>query len=161
GGTHRISAHFFNDFEDPSAEDPRRRDRNLVIDSFEIDGPVDPRPEDYPAAHHGIVTTRPEKGRAWLAAAQANLRPLMLQTIRRRPTEDEVNRFGSLVDGGVKQGDSFEQGMQAGLTAVLVSPHFLFRAEGQSKAGDPSGIRALGDYEVASRLSYFLWSSMP
>src|SRR5439155_272350 len=47
------------------------------------------------------------------------------------------------------------------LTAVLVSPHFLFRAEGSAKPGDSAAIYDLNDFELASRLSYFLWSSMP
>ncbi len=57
------------------------------------------------------------------------------------------------------QGDSFEKGIQLALQAVLVSPHFLFRVE-----RDPEGealVRDLDDYELATRLSYFLWSSMP
>jgi len=61
----------------------------------------------------------------------------------------------------VQQGDSFEQGMQVALTAVLVSPHFLFRMESDPKANDSNAIRDLNDYELATRLSYFLWSSMP
>jgi mono/diheme cytochrome c family protein len=160
-GTHRVGARFLNDFEDPTAEDPRRRDRNLVIDSFEVDGPLDPRPEDYPALHQRIIAVRPENGRSTLDAAKANLQPLLKRAFRRLPTGEEVNRFASLVEGAVNQGDSFEQGMQVALTAVLVSPHFLFRAEGQGKGDDSNTIHPIGNFELASRLSYFLWSSMP
>jgi PAS domain-containing protein len=63
----------------------------------------------------------------------------------------------------VKDGDSFEQAMQVALTAVLVSPQFLFRVEQDpppAKNGTPA-IRELDEFELASRLSYFLWSSMP
>src|SRR5262245_12586078 len=54
-GLHRVSADFLNDFEDPTAADPERRDRNLLIDSMEVDGPLDPRPEDYPVAHQRLI----------------------------------------------------------------------------------------------------------
>src|SRR4051812_4393537 len=153
GGTHRLSAHFLNDFEDPTAEDPKRRDRNLVVDAFEIDGPLDPQPEDYPEAHRRIVIARPESGRSALDAAAINLRPLLNRAFRRPVTNDEVANFATLVDNAVKQGDSFEQGMQVALTAVLVSPHFLFRVEG-SGAKAAGVVRPVGDHELASRLSY-------
>jgi hypothetical protein len=65
-------------------------------------------------------------------------------------------------------GESFERAIQIAVEAVLVSPHFLFRVELDSRprsaptAGPPArGFEPIGDYEVASRLSYFLWSSMP
>ena len=47
------------------------------------------------------------------------------------------------------------------LQAVLISPHFLFRIEEEPSAADAAGFRKLNDFEVATRLSYFLWSSMP
>jgi hypothetical protein len=159
-GRHRLSAHFLNDFEDPTADDPKRRDRNLIVDSFEIDGPLDPQPEDYPEAHRRNVAVRPENGRSVSDAASANLKPLLGRAFRRPVKDTEVASFAALVERQVKQGDSFEQGMQVALTAVLVSPHFLFRVEGSGAKAD-SVVRPIGDYELASRLSYFLWSSMP
>lgn len=160
-GARRLSAHFLNDFEDPSAVDRERRDRNLVIGAFEVDGPVDIRPEDYPLAHRRVIAARPEGGQSVLAAARANLQPLVERAFRRPVNDDEVGRLAKLVADAVSQGDSFEQGMQVALTAVLVSPHFLFRAEANPERGDASAIKAIGDYELATRLSYFVWSSMP
>jgi mono/diheme cytochrome c family protein len=161
GGMHRLSAHFLNDLEDPTAEDPKRRDRNLQIDAFEVDGPLDFRLEDYPPAHQKLVAVRPEGQRSITEAAKANLQPLLSRAFRRPATTDELNRFAMLVDRAVQQGDSFEQGVQVALTGVLISPHFLFRAEGNDRAADPTAIRPIGSYDLASRLSYFLWSSMP
>src|SRR5438874_5691851 len=162
GGSRRLSAHFLNDFEDPDAEDPKRRDRNLIVDALEIDGPLDPQPEDYPEEHRRIVQMRPAEGSGLsvVQAAKRNLPPLSKRAFRRPVTDVEVARFAALVDNAVKQGDSFEQGMQVAVTAVLVSPHFLFRVEGSGDKAN-SVVRPLGDYELASRLSYFLWSSMP
>jgi mono/diheme cytochrome c family protein len=166
-GQHRLSVHFLNDFEDPTAQDPKRRDRNLIVDSFEIDGPLDPQPEDYPEAHRRVVVQSPkskvqgqESDVSVVEAARENLRPLLARAFRRPVTDAEVGSFAALVDRAVNQGDSFEQGMQVALTAVLVSPHFLFRVEGSG--AEASGVvRPVDDYELASRLSYFLWSSMP
>jgi mono/diheme cytochrome c family protein len=167
GGIHRLSAHFLNDFEDPTAEDPKRRDRNLIVDSFQIDGPLDPQWEDYPEAHRRMVVQSPksqvqsqESANSVIEAATANLRPLLARAFRRPVSAAEVTRFAGLVASCVQQGDSFEQGMQVALTAVLVSPHFLFRVEGSGEAAK-NVVRPVGDYELASRLSYFLWSSMP
>jgi len=69
----------------------------------------------------------------------------------RRPVEpQEVTRLMALVNDSRKRGDSFDQSIATGLEAILVSPRFLFRIE-----------HSIDDYELASRLSYFLWSSMP
>ncbi len=183
-GVHRLSVHFLNDFEDPTAEDPKRRDRNLIVDSFGVDGPLDPQVEDYPEVHRRIIRVLPQKGSGFgvqgsaaerrqgaedggpsagfsvVEAAQVNLQPLLERAFRRPVTKDERTSFATAVDKAVKQGDSFEQGMQVAVTAMLVSPHFLFRVEGTGEAAKTL-VRPVGDYELASRLSYFLWSSMP
>jgi hypothetical protein len=68
-------------------------------------------------------------------------------------TDEEVARFLTLFDKATKQGDSLEQAMKLPLRAILVSPNFLFRVE--------TSEGPLSDPELATRLSYFLWSSMP
>ncbi|HVW08189.1 MAG TPA: DUF1592 domain-containing protein, partial [Bryobacteraceae bacterium] len=60
-----------------------------------------------------------------------------------------------------RQSSSFDKGIEAGVRAVLVSPNFLFREEPDPASVKPGGVFRLNDYELASRLSYFLWSSMP
>jgi mono/diheme cytochrome c family protein len=80
----------------------------------------------------------------------------------RRPLRgDEVNRLVRFVEMAEKDGESFETGIGLALQAVLVSPHFLFRVEMDRRPDDPATIRTINDYELASRLSYFLWNSMP
>ena len=76
----------------------------------------------------------------------------------RRPVETgEVDALLALFSEAEKRGDSFDDAIRFALRAVLVSPHFLFRIEA------PRGAEAqpVNDHELASRLSYFLWSSMP
>ena len=75
---------------------------------------------------------------------------------RRRPTLDRLLTF---YDKARVRGDTFEDGIRATLKPVLVSPRFLFRVE-QDRAGSTPGV-AMDDYEMASRLSYFLWGTMP
>ena len=75
-----------------------------------------------------------------------------------------MERLLGLVSADRKRGDSFRESIATGLQAILVSPQFLFRIErdpapAAAAAGDPQ--HAITDYELASRLSYFLWSSMP
>src|SRR5207248_3920158 len=71
---------------------------------------------------------------------------------RRGVTDDDVKPFLTLVKAKLAEKRTFEQAVRAGLMAVLVSPEFLFLREKPGK---------LDDFALASRLSYFLWSSMP
>jgi hypothetical protein len=78
---------------------------------------------------------------------------------RRPPAEAETQRLLKLVALVQKEGDSFEEGIRIALQSILVSPAFLFRIE-----RDPAAVAGnyfLNDYELASRMSYFLWSTMP
>ena len=80
---------------------------------------------------------------------------------RRPPTKAEVASLMKFVAMAKQQGQSTEQGIQLALTTMLVSPEFLFRVEHDPKPTDPESVHRLTDLELASRLSYFLWSSMP
>jgi hypothetical protein len=83
------------------------------------------------------------------------------RAFRRPATSDEVDRLMKLWQMADKEGQPFERGIQLAVTAVLVSPHFLYRVEGEPAADDADNIYELGDLELATRLSYFLWSTMP
>jgi len=77
----------------------------------------------------------------------------------RRPVEPaEVARLMRLFDSSTQRGESFKTAVKLALKALLISPNFLFRVE-QDRPGDAP--YPVSDYELASRLSYFLWSSMP
>lgn len=86
---------------------------------------------------------------------------LATRAYRRPVTEAEVRRLVRLVELGMADGGGYEAGMRLAVQAVLVSPHFLFRWELDPAGAKASETRELTDYELASRLSYFLWSSMP
>lgn len=80
----------------------------------------------------------------------------------RRPLRrEELPRLLRFVTMAEKNRDGFETGIGLAMQAILVSPHFLFRVEIDRRPSDPKEIHSISDHELASRLSYFLWSSMP
>jgi hypothetical protein len=77
----------------------------------------------------------------------------------RRPVEDsEVERLLTVFDRALRRGDPFDTALKLPLKAVLISPHFLFLVEPEP---EKDGVYELPDYPLASRLSYFLWASLP
>jgi hypothetical protein len=80
----------------------------------------------------------------------------------RRPLRyDELTRLLRFVEESQKAGEGRGPGLKLALQALLTSPHFLFLVEREDGAVSPGGSRALNDWELATRLSYFLWGSMP
>jgi len=153
-GAHAIAVTFSNDYYDEAAGD----DRNLYVDWFEVEGPLDAAPEGG-GVRDRIVTCDP------VALGEEECARQILGDFARRAWRRPID--GSELDGLVgllavarEEGDGFEVGIRLALQAVLLSPNFLFRVEIDP---DPTSDEkhALNDYELASRLSYFLWSSMP
>src|SRR5207249_1078972 len=93
------------------------------------------------------------------AAAEKVLTNFTRRAYRRPVKPEEVERLLKLFDIATKQGEPFEKAIRLPMKAVLVSPHFLYRIEEDPK--NPNEIRTINDFEFATRLSYFLWSSMP
>ena len=168
GGKRTLSVSFVNDYWNKLHPKKNRRDRNLWVDFVEVVGPVDVR--KIPPAQKWIFAADRGRGAA-VKRARPILAPVMRKAWRRPVERSEVSRLCRLVRLAVDDGDTFEQGIQLALQAVLVSPYFLYRIEpgGKRRAkGDTKGEQGeknasewLGGYEVAARLSYFLWSSMP
>jgi hypothetical protein len=88
------------------------------------------------------------------------LRAFADRAYRRPITHDELTRLLRFVEAAQKNGEDYEKGIRLALRAVLLSPHFLFRIEMDAEPGQASAPR-LNDFQLATRLSYFLWSSMP
>jgi hypothetical protein len=91
-------------------------------------------------------------------AAEKVLREFARRAYRRPVKVDEVARLMKLYDAAAKT-DPFAEAIKLPMKAVLVSPHFLYRIEEDPK--NPADVRTISDFEFATRLSYFLWSSMP
>lgn len=157
-GKHRVDLAFINDYYNPKASDPKERDRNLILTHLEVRGPREAKRE-LPAAHQRIFFVQPGDKLPPNDAARQILERFASRAYRRPTTSEEVDRLMQLVKVAQTAGDNFESSIHLALQAVLVSPHFLFRVEANPPEGQTE--RELNDYELASRLSYFLWNSMP
>jgi hypothetical protein len=130
----------------------------LYVDFIDIVGPYavsSTRPPGY-----GKIFVCGENGTDNAACARRIVTNLMTRAYRRPATENEVGRMMNLVTE-IQKRDSFEEAIRVVIEGVLVSPNFLFRVEREPGAGSAPSAYEIDDYELASRLSYFLWSSMP
>jgi mono/diheme cytochrome c family protein len=138
------------------------QDRILRVNSFEIRGPfkidgVSMSPSRarvfscYPAADANAMAQR--------ACAQQIIASLAARAFRRPLTVADTDSLLKLYDSAA-QGSGFEAGMKRAVTGVLASPWFLFRTD-LSNAAAAKGVNLVDDLALASRLSFFLWSSLP
>jgi len=161
-GEFPVAISFLNDFYDPDAKNKDRRDRNLYLEWIELEGPLAGVRVDPPAHHQNIVIAEPSSNRTVRQAAEIVFEKFLPKAFRRPVDSEEVAQYASLVEKAVEEfGESYEEGIRLGLQAALVSPSFLFRIEADPHPDNPNHKRELNDFELASRLSYFLWSSMP
>ncbi|GAB4138927.1 MAG: hypothetical protein Kow0040_26630 [Thermogutta sp.] len=94
-------------------------------------------------------------------ALTAILSEFMTRAFRRPPRPDETARLSRLLQRLQEEGATPEDAYRSGIVAVLSSPHFLFRLEPDPPDVPPDTVRPLNDFELATRLSYFLWNSTP
>ena len=139
---------------------PQITDVSFRVNFVEITGPFSQTTGPSPDSRKKIFVCATEDA----ACTRKIIADFARRAWRRPVTTSEVDRLLALVTDDRKRGDSFEQSIATGLQAILVSPQFLFRIERDpaptaATAADPQ--HAITDYELASRLSYFLWSSMP
>lgn len=159
GGSVEISIGFTNDYYKPDDPNPRNRDRNLVIESLALVGPlgvINAMPDSRPA----LIFAQPSSSKTHAVAAREVIQRFTTRAYRRPVKPEEIDRLMELYAMVRENGDSYEEGIKVAMQAVLVNPNFLFRVE--SGATDSNGKDAsLTGTELASRLSYFLWNSMP
>jgi mono/diheme cytochrome c family protein len=146
---------------------PHTRDHDLqnmngipLIDFVDIRGPYHATGAGDTPSRRRIFVCQPTSPRAEAACARRILSTLARRAFRRPVGEDEVEALIGFYEDGRKQG-GFESGIQNALRLILASPKFLFRAEPDPPRVAPGTIYRLGDLELASRLSFFLWSSIP
>jgi mono/diheme cytochrome c family protein len=126
----------------------------LLIDHIEWEGPL---VDSWPTAAHRRIFFGGENAAKDAAYAREILARYAERAWRRPVTADEVDRLTKLAEQAQKLGDNFESSVKTALLAVLCSKNFLYMEEGKAAASSPK----LTDWELASRLSYFLWSTMP
>ncbi len=119
----------------------------------EVTGPII---DQWPPESHARLLGKTDLAIGTLNDAHEILRRFLPRAFRRPVADSETDRFLGLIRSRLDVGRSFEESLRTGLVAVLCSPNFLYlREESRPDA------QRITDTELASRLSYFLWSSMP
>ena len=152
GGETAIDVTFINDFYRPNHPNPKERDRNAMVQSIEVHGPLDePIVSDFLAA-----LPVPELPLDQSQLIRAVVRRLLPRAWRRAITTNDVN---AVVGVAMQSADGFHDQLRAAIVALLVHPAFLLRLESDPPPGESE--RALDGYEVATRMALLLWSSVP
>jgi hypothetical protein len=111
-----------------------------------------------PLSRRQVFVATPDDNTSAEEAAGLILRSVMHRAFRRPVASDEVQRYLQPFRDAVARDESFDQAVMHALQGVLISPHFLFRLE---RPNESPQAKPVDDFELATRLSYFLWSSLP
>ena len=153
-----VSIGFLNDFYDVSLPEGRR-DRNLLVESIKLEGPLEGEPLRKSKTHLAIFPER-EGGQTDKDYMISVMKNFIVKAFRRPVRKGEAERYLAFLAHAEKQGKTTGYAIRQALAAVLVSPSFLFREEPGIEGGD-GGKELITEHALASRLSYFLWSTMP
>jgi hypothetical protein len=136
----------------------------LVVNRVTMTGPLDGRVKVYPKDYYRVFYKggAPKEPAEREAYARDILRRIADRAFRRPVDEATLDRLMVLYGGAAKEPKTvFEEDVGYAMTAVLASPKFLFRAEIQPEPNNPAKVVPVDEFALASRLSYFLWSSLP
>jgi hypothetical protein len=146
--------------EDPLRPPGRNRGALPSVVSVTITGPFNSTgPGDTPSRRR-LFVCRPASANQESACADRILTTLLRRAYRRNVTADDLRRVRQFYEAGRAERD-FDLGIQRALERVLVSPQFLFRIEQEPASVATGSVHRVSDFELASRLSFFLWSSTP
>jgi hypothetical protein len=170
-GPHQVGFTFLQQSSGPTVEllqpylrekvDPINTAGIPEIDWVSISGPFQSTgPGDTPSRRR-IFTCHPAAGADQLPCARQILSSLAREAYRRPVDQTDMERVLGYFQRGKNETGSFDQGIEAGLAFILVNPDFLFRAETVPAKVAPGIPYRISDLELASRLSFFLWSSIP
>jgi mono/diheme cytochrome c family protein len=134
------------------------QERIQAAHALQIRGPISVTGISDSASRKKIFICKPQSQADETPCARRIVSELARRAFRRPVTDQDLKPLMAFYEAGYPSG-SFEQGIRDAVTAILASPHFLYRTE-LGNAGQ-TGTRILSDVELASRLSFFLWSSMP
>jgi hypothetical protein len=137
------------------------QDRVLRLSSFEIKGPFSTTGISETPSRRKVFSCYPKTPAEEGPCAREIVERLASAAFRRPLSETEKAKFFSFYEQGYRSDGKFESGVRLALTSILASPYFLYRAEPAPKDAPPGSIFAISDQELASRLSFFLWSTVP
>jgi Protein of unknown function (DUF1592)/Protein of unknown function (DUF1588)/Protein of unknown function (DUF1585)/Protein of unknown function (DUF1587)/Protein of unknown function (DUF1595) len=162
-GQHRIAITFLkrSDIESeerfPSNPPEGGEVRQAFLSALQIRGPMKADGHEESSTRSRIFTCTPAQPAEEAACARQIISSLAQRAFRRPINDTLLHPLMAFYENGAKTG-GFEGGVRDALTAVLASPFFLYRVEGGDHDG---GVHTLTDVELASRLSFFLWGSIP
>jgi hypothetical protein len=138
------------------------QDRSYRVSQFQLLGPFDVKGLSSTPSRNRIFICDPAKDKTKTpeACAKEIFTALAKRAYRRPVTNDDVGELMQYYGDGVKQG-GFESGIRSGLTGMLASPFFLYRGERIPAGLKPGDKYKITDLELASKLSFFLWNSIP
>jgi mono/diheme cytochrome c family protein len=132
------------------------QDRLYRVNSFQLQGPFNAKGLSSTPSRDRIFVCREQQP----ACARTIIATLAKRAYRRPVSADDVNELMQYVDEGAKEA-GFEGGIRSGITGLLASPFFLYRGEHVPNGLRPGQTYAISDLELASKLSFFLWNSVP
>ena len=146
-GWHQVEVHYVNDWESPA------EDRNLIVDEVVVSGPIGLERDPSTSAQTLLACNDDNEPRC----AEEIIARFGKRAWRRPLTDVEFAAKMDLYGAARNMGGSWEEGIGTAFQGILLSPNFVYRVE-----RDPTDdAHELFPYELATRLSYFLWSSMP
>mgnify|MGYP001477729518 FL=1 len=162
-GEHEIAAGFLNEYLIPetSSEGDLNSAFNYSVDYALIGGPYATTRVGIKESQERIFICRPADVDQEEDCARKILSNLARRGYRGPVTPEDINPLIGLFSEGRKDGGSFEHGIEMALSGLLVSPRFLYRSPALPEGGNVNDIYELSDIDLASRLSFFLWSSIP
>jgi len=173
-GQRRLAAAFVAKFDGP-VQDHNRLIENTILDTtisitpemtglphlqaLAVTGPFDPTGVSDNTSRSKIFTCRPASAADNERCASQIISRLSAQAFRRPATPEDLESLMDFYKRGEK--DGFEEGIRAALQAILAKPEFIFRFERKPAGPSPNQQYRITDLELASRLAYFMWSSIP
>jgi mono/diheme cytochrome c family protein len=130
------------------------------VENITISGPFNATGVSETDSRARLFVCRPAKPAEEAGCAKRIISTLARRAYRRPVANAEVSSLMSFYDAGRREG-SFERGIEMAVRAVLVSPKFIFRVERDPAGAAPGSAYRVSDVDLASRLSFFLWSSVP
>ncbi len=141
--------------------DPVGYQGQTSVDRVSIEGPLNPTGVSETPSRKRIFVCRPGNGVDEVSCAKRILGNLARKSYRRPITEKDTEQLLTFFQKGKNEGKTFDAGIEAGIQLILASPEFLFRFEPDPANVAVNTVYRVNDLELASRLSFFLWSTIP
>jgi hypothetical protein len=136
------------------------QDRLYRVSSFQLLGPFNPSGVSSTPSREAIFTCHPERGDEPALCAEEIITSLAARAYRRPLGEQDLLELLEYYRDGVEHG-GFEEGIRSAVTGILASPYFLYRIERVPEGLAPGVVYGIDDLELASKLSFFLWNTLP